>query len=584
MKRTALLLTKCVSPSFAKSGFNMSSFLQPELGVAPSGIKWDIGNFRLWQSTQSNVILFIIRQPVIAINSDNGRYQVAVNIWHQWQQQKDKITGGAVNFTLTTTIPNSTQARQKLEAQWVKELIKQGYMGSANPRFIPLPIQNVTTQVLFDSHLGQVKDNHDTNTFILELTAKGGEEWERGIKTNRLPAGEVQLMYEYPQLLPSVSGRVRFHGQKVYTSLTSALRRSSEGYYYGNKAEIDAAWAKVERDRAIEIELLGNLPLELEATRQNLINTFLEQARQRVSNLLFVPKTDTQPTAEPVYMLQWQSETDVINLTFELRVEGWTWLKDSMNADINTLFQPIDDSYINKIYQETSFPISITVQGDPMISSVAVSLTASEGKSPEALVFTASGGTKEFIGSSRKPEEVLIKYQAKINYTPPKWPVIEINGSATVAQGGDRILLKPGQWVGKLNIYLFIREGNEIKPLANLGKDDAIVVNISYQGAHLRHPIKESARITTQELTQFNFPLDPKGRPSQLKLSAIAVLNGQMLRTPEQTINFNEEDIYILVSKDSIQLVSKNSVIPESDELAQRLLEAGTRLVIVDIP
>jgi hypothetical protein len=81
----------------------VSTFLQQELGVAMSGVKWDIGNFKLWQSQDPNVVLFVPRQPSLAIGSD-GRYQVAVT---QFRQQKDatyKITGGSGMFTITSAV------------------------------------------------------------------------------------------------------------------------------------------------------------------------------------------------------------------------------------------------------------------------------------------------------------------------------------------------------------------------------------------------------------------------------------------------------------------------------------------------
>ncbi|MDZ7962155.1 MAG: hypothetical protein RMY34_30505 [Aulosira sp. DedQUE10] len=565
----------------------MPSTLQSEIGVSPSGLKWDIDNFCLWESTQADVILYIPRQPKLAINLENKRYQAGVSIFHQWQADKDNITGGHVNFTLTTKTQLSPQVWEELQAKWLKEITKQGYSGSLKPKFLPLPIRQLTAQVLLDPELGQVKQPGDDNTtpdtsetyFLwLDLTAKGGVVWEQGIKLQRLPAADVQLEYEYPQLLPAMSARVHIDGKRVYSAVTAVLNLGKNGYYYGNASQIQAAWANAVKEKAIDVELLGTLPAQLETTRQNLVNNFIEQTRQRLFNLLFSPQVGTVNQSDngdnsTIYILQWQKDTDTLDLTFQLRVEGWTWLKGYMNADINTVFQTIDSSYMNSIYQESSFPITVTVQGDPMISTVAISLSASEGKLPEALIFGAAGGTKEFLATSRQPKDVTISYQAKVSFTSATWPVLETSKTATVAQGGNRILLQPGEWIDRLRIYFFIREGNEIQPLAELDKDDYLVVNVSYQGQHLQIPIKESARITSQEVMEFVFPLDPKGSPGQLKLSVLGLINKKMMRTPQQTIKADEKNVYILVSKDAIQLVSKESVISEDDELAQRLLE-----------
>ncbi|MBD2166179.1 hypothetical protein H6G04_17430 [Calothrix membranacea FACHB-236] len=565
----------------------MSSTLQSEIGVSPSGLNWDIDNFRLWESTQADVILYIPLQPKLAINLENQRYQVGVSIFHQWQASQDNITGGHVNFTLTTKTELSPQAWEELQAKWLKEITKQGYSGSLKPKFLPLPIRQLTAQILLDPQIGQVKqpgennttpDHNETCFLWLDLTAKGGVAWEQGLKLHPLPAADVQLEYEYPQLLPAISARIHVDGKRVYHTVTAVLKLGKDGYYYGDASQIKAAWENAVKEKAIDVELIGTLPAELEATRQNLVNNFIEQTRQRLFTLLFSPQVGTVSPSEKgdnstIYILQWQKDTDTLDLTFQLRVEGWTWLKGYMNTDINTLFQNIDSNYINTVYQETSFPINVTVQGNPMISNVAISLSASEGKSPEALVFGSTGGTKEFLATSRKPEDVTITYQAKVSFTSATWPVLETRNTATVAQGGNRIILQPGKWIDRLKIYFFIREGNEIQPLAELDKDDYLVVNVSYQGQHLQTPIKESSRINSQEVMEFVFPLDPKGSAGQLKLSVLGLINKKMLRSSQQNINADERNVYILVSKDTIQLVSKESVISEDDELAQRLLE-----------
>ncbi|MBD2337014.1 hypothetical protein H6G64_08405 [Calothrix sp. FACHB-156] len=572
----------------------MSSTLQSEIGVSPSGLKWDIDNFRLWESTQADVILYIPLQPKLAINLENQRYQVGVSIFHQWQASQDNITGGHVNFTLTTKTELSPQAWEELQAKWLKEITKQGYSASLKPKFLPLHIRQLTAQILLDPQIGQVKqpgennttpDNSETCFLWLDLTAKGGVAWEQGLKLRRLPAADVQLEYEYPQLLPAISASIHVDGKRIYHAVTAVLKLGKDGYYYGDASQIQAAWANSVKEKAIDVELIGTLPAQLEATRQNLVNNFIEQTRQRLFNLLFLPQVGTVSPSEngdnsTIYILQWQKDTDTLDLTFQLRVEGWTWLKGYMNTDINTLFQNIDSSYINTVYQETSFPINVTVQGNPMISNVAISLSASEGKSPEALVFGSAGGTKEFLATSRKPEDVTITYQAKVSFTSATWPVLETRNIATVAQGGNRIILQPGKWIDRLKIYFFIREGNEIQPLAELDKDDYLVVNVSYQGQHLQTPIKESARINSQEVMEFIFPLDPKGSAGQLKLNVLGLINKKMLRSSQQNINADERNVYILVSKDTIQLVSKESVISEDDELAQRLLENQAHPVI----
>lgn len=72
----------------------MSTFLREELGVAMSGVKWDVADYKLWQSTRDDIILFTPKQPKLATGSD-GRYQCAVSQFRQQVDDTYKITGGS---------------------------------------------------------------------------------------------------------------------------------------------------------------------------------------------------------------------------------------------------------------------------------------------------------------------------------------------------------------------------------------------------------------------------------------------------------------------------------------------------------
>ena len=50
-----------------------------------------------------------------------------------------------------------------------------------------------------------------------------------------------------------------------------------------------------------------------------------------------------------------------------------------------------------------------------------------------------------------------------------------------------------------------------------------------------------------------------------------------MVRADEQAIHLNEGAVYILADRDSIQLVSQDSPLPETERLARRLLEFRAR-------
>jgi hypothetical protein len=575
----------------------MPSSLREELGVTTSGTYWEIGDFQLWPSTQPEVIFFLARKPMLARNAADGRYQAALSVFHQRVEGANKIIGGSAMFTITTAVQHEAQSFERLKEQWRAAIFDAGYSGSRNPGFIPLPIRKVEARVLIDPQSGQARaagDAPDTGTpggttsFLVDLTELGAREWAHGIQMHQDIPAAVSIAYEYPRVLPELAAQVRGSGRRIFARLSEELRHSPDGLLYGSSARIKEVWENLVRTQVLEVDVPGGLPPELDALRQTLVSTFAEQARQYLFDSLFAPMPRVErpqagdQSGGAYYACRWRREADAVDVNLELRFEGWTWLMARMDADARTLFEPIDETSINRVYVETSYPVSITIHGDPLLENVALSWSASEGKSPEALVFGPDGGTAEYVLRSVDPDNVTIRYNAKVNFQPPSWPIIEIGGEEKVSRGGNRIVLQPGAWVARLMIYLAIREGETIKPLGELPQDEYLVVNVSYMGPHLRQPIKESARMTTQTSVEFTVPRDPRGHPGQAKFSAFGFIGGRMVHAREQPISFESGSAYILVSLDGIQLVSRNAVVPEDDRLAQRLLAADGRPLVID--
>ena len=132
----------------------MSTFLQDQLGVAMSGVMWDVNRYKLWQSTHPDIVLFSPKQPVLARSLDTGRYQVAVS---QFRQQKDdtyKITGGSAIFTITSAIQQDASAFEELKQQWLAQMSAVGPAPPRNPKFIPLNVQKGEATVLINPESG----------------------------------------------------------------------------------------------------------------------------------------------------------------------------------------------------------------------------------------------------------------------------------------------------------------------------------------------------------------------------------------------------------------------------------------------
>jgi hypothetical protein len=573
----------------------MSSFLNENLGAAESGVFWDAGNFKLWQSARPGVVLFIAKQPGLAVGA-NGRYELAVSSYSQQQTDRSyKITGGSAMFTITSAIQYDLKQFQQVQDSWRAAIGPNG----RNVQFMPLNVQKGECTVLINPMSGTPDKAHNdkdvgtpggTNSFLVELTELGAQEWVQGIKNKTaIPAG-VKFMYEYLRMMPEVGATVTVWGRRVFTHLSTALDVSVDGFWYGGSAKIDAAWEDMVRNGDVTIEFFGTPPPDFAQMEKDLITTFANQAKEMLFNQIFAPKPDVKPAQAgntsgvfggANFALKWKKETDSIDLKQTIKFKGWTWLKASMDADLSTLFAKVDPSYVTEVQTQQAFPASIVVDSDEMLSDVAVSMSFSQGHSPEAPVFAKIGGNERYVVVSQNPDEVQIRYNAKINYAAPRWPLINVSDSKTVKLGGNQIVIKPGQWIGRHQIFMFVRDGNNIVPVTELTDADYLVLNVSYSGPHLSAPIKDSAHLSGLEMIEFSYPLDTTGRPGVAKFNAFGVIGGKLVRAGDQVISPDETAVFVLASKDGrIQLVSKDSVIGESDSLAQDLLAAAARPMV----
>jgi len=573
----------------------MSTFLREEIGVAMSGVKWDVANYKLWQSTRPDIILFTPKQPRLATSS-NGRYQAAVTQFRQQTEGTYKITGGSAIFTISSAIEHDPDAFEQLKEQWLHEMNAKGPRPHRNPRFIPLNVQKGTARVLINEVSGVADEAHNdasigtpggTNSFLVELTAQGAQEWVQGIKESKgIPAG-VKMDYEYLRMMPTVGAEVIVHGRRMFQHISSELNVSYDGIWYGGSANIEAAWEKMVRNGTVEIRYIGNsLHPELEEIRQELTSTFADQARQQLFDSLFQPKPDIEDAEAgdtsgvfggANFAFKYRKEEEVTDLRQTIKFEGWTWLKSSMDADLTALLHNLDESYVNEVNTEMSFPASIVVDADPQLENVAVSWSASEGKAPEAPVYGAEGGNTIYTVTSHRPDDVEIAYTAKVNFTPSSWPTVSSSGKSKVGDGGNQTVIKPASWIGRHMIYLFVQEDGEIKMMG--AENDYLIVNVSYNGSHLSRPIRASSRITLFEPVEFTYPLSPVGERGEAKFSAFGVIGGKLLRSSEQAINFDEEAVFILASENKIELVTQSTIAGESS-LQARLQRANARPVI----
>jgi hypothetical protein len=577
----------------------MSSLLNEQLAVSVSGEYWDVEGGRLWKSTDASIVLYSMTRPRLTLNQQNGRVQASLTVFRKWKDGVYATMGGTALLTIGMDVDEQQPGFGENLQQWRRVLLNRGYTGSSDPKFLPLPIRNRRMQVVMDPASGRVSPNSRLDdaelgvgsaAVLLELTDTSAAQWARGIKLREKIAGAIKITYEYPRLMPAVGARVLFKGQRAYYHLSQALHPSHNGVY-GSDAEIRQAWDDLFADGSLSITLVGSLPPELESQRQALLDTFGTQARQTLFDKLFeaIPTTQVAAAGQGAtartamdYAFKWRTVSEATDFDFNLNVEAWNWLNESMEADFTTLIAPLDESYINTVYAEVSVPVSISVDPDPQVAGVTVSLdyATAAGQAPESAVFDKNGGTAELVLTSSRPDTLKIGYTARVTFAHPQWPVLETSGSATVAQGGNCIVLRTKAWVRRQQIYLYLRDGNRIKQPSEMNPNDYLVLTVVCDRGDGRPAVKESLRITPEAPVEFSYPVSPNGPAGSVKIAVLGVIDGKMVQPRELEVTDPGGPIFVLAAADGVRLVAKDVVLAEDDPLAERLRQAGARPVL----
>jgi hypothetical protein len=203
---------------------------------------------------------------------------------------------------------------------------------------------------------------------------------------------------------------------------------------------------------------------------------------------------------------------------------------------------------------ERTVAVAIAVQGHPLLETVAVSCSATEGMIPQALLFKFTGGVAKVELTSANPDQVVIRYHAKVSFALPGWGVIETSGTHTIAEQGNQIVLDPGAWIRHLTVQLLLDEVSYTEPLSE--QKDYLVINLVWQGVHLKAPVKQSERLTSSAPLQFTYIQDPQEREISAILTAFGVLYGKPMWIPASPLNLEQSLVSISVSRNAIRLMA----------------------------
>jgi hypothetical protein len=551
----------------------MASTLEEQLGVATGGVHWDVGAFQLWQSTVPEILFYSARELQLA-RETGRRYRASLTQVRRFGDDGYDIIGGAA--VLGVFGDPSGADLTALADNWRRVLLNTGYRASPRPRFLPLPTRNVQVSAALDaSHVTDVAAataSREGRTLTLNLTASGARAWTQAMHGEAAVKGTVRIAYEYPQLLPRSIAAVSINGTRAHALASTELRKAADGTLFGSPGEIGDLWDVFVRDGALRITLVE--AADVEGDRQALLTRLSELAREQLFETLF-----ERYAPDPMLALRWKTPADAIDFTISVAVEGWTWLKSSLVAELGGLLAALDDSYLHTTYESVSVPVSLVVEPAPAVTSVALSIDFGSAHAPEAPIFDSGGGTRQFTISSDRPDTVTISHRATVNFSMPNWPVIETSGSSRLGHA-SRIALQPQSWVRRHTMYLYVRRGDRIVPQLELDSADYLTVTATYTAKYLSQPIRASLRITPGAPVEFTYPVPPNTPLGEAKVTLMGVIGGKMVNSAEIALDESDEAIYFLVEGTRVQSVARNVVVSESDALAERLRSSHGRPTI----
>jgi hypothetical protein len=205
------------------SGAEMMSAGMEQPAAAASGEFREVEEVRLYCSTQPEVLLFAPTRLALERSGRNGRYQAALTQFRRWHEGVWQYAGGSALLIVTSAVHPEPDFNHYFADRWRSALFEQGWTGSLEPVFVPLPRRKQRIQVLLDAASGRSncfgagEIHGDTTSLVIELTSRGAQEWGSAIREKIPFEGQVRWTYEYPQMLPEAEVCFTVNGTRVST-------------------------------------------------------------------------------------------------------------------------------------------------------------------------------------------------------------------------------------------------------------------------------------------------------------------------------------------------------------------------------
>ncbi|HWQ31717.1 MAG TPA: hypothetical protein VNQ79_02445 [Blastocatellia bacterium] len=204
-------------------GAEMMSAVMEQPVVAASGEFREVEAVRLYRSTQPGVLLFAPTRLALERSGRNGRYQASLTQFRHWHEGVWRYAGGSALLIVTSAVHPEPDFNHHFADRWRSALFEQGWTGSVEPVFVPLPRRKQRLEVILDPESGRSSCfgaggiHGETTSLVIELTSRGAQQWGSAIREKVPFEGRVRWTYEYPQMLPEAEVCFTVNGTRVST-------------------------------------------------------------------------------------------------------------------------------------------------------------------------------------------------------------------------------------------------------------------------------------------------------------------------------------------------------------------------------
>jgi hypothetical protein len=544
---------------------------QRPTAIAAGGAHWDIGSYRLWESAEPGVVLFQRRTLRLAADA-KGRPLAAVTRYLTSDGTTLSPTGGAVTLTVLGVEPGSVADQAAQQDEWTRVLVSSGYAGGApgtDPRYLPLPIKDVSLSAQVDAAEGMVAPNPEGTTLRVDLTKAGVAAWVAAINGTHPISGTVRASYAYPQLMPPATATALLHGIRCYDVLADNLSVAADGALSGSTSEVGAAWDELIRSAAIEVSFSGIPEAVVQGTREGLLG----QVREYLFDSLFDQSVTARRTT---YTFKWTRPADVPDFPLSISVGGWTWLTGSLESTMAELIAPVGPWAIHDVHESVSVLVQVLVAECDLVETVVVSLDFGDVRPPEVMTFDSAGGRRQLLVTTTDPDELAISHLTRVIFTPPQWPVITVAGTAATATGGYEVDVSDA-WIQRLEVHAFLADDPEREGWRS--EDDSLAVTLRFEHPLLESAISSTAPAEPMSPAVFRYPAPGDPAAGTCTLEALGSIGGRLVHV-SGAVPDGDAAVILLVEGNGVRLIHTETPLPESDRLARQLRTSGAGVTV----